>query len=204
MTTDATVGGAKKICFVTSLTEYAESDLEGVGTTREDQYGRKFRWVKNASDNAARLGGVACFDASNLTTSKFLQECTTEDIAAGDVPYFAGLWMSAVPGGCYGWIITNGVYDTARVGMNSGGTDLAAGGLLVPNVSTDTTGTGTAVVYALIDGEVISTLGADTALTPSAVQLAARRPHCVVMEACGTGTSDTVGLTLSVFVKGLI
>ena len=210
MATQNNIGAALKTFFVTSLTEYSAydatrpdlGDLEGVGTVRIDQYGRRFRWVKNDDASAARAGAPCCYDETDVAEKTFLKYVAVDDIAAGDLKYFAGLWMSAVPAAGFGWIITHGVYDTARVAVVSGGT-VVAGNILIPNASTDTAGTAASKPYSLY---AIMVQGLTLATAAGQID-AMMDPKCIAMDAITAGSDDstvTVPSTTSVFVKGLI
>ena len=202
MATQNAVGTSPKTCFVTQFTEQSTSDLEGVGTLRRDQYGKVYRWVKNSSDNAARVGAPACFDEGNVAQTYFMERCITEDEAAGDIKYLAGVWLAAVAGESYGWVQVWGVYDTARVAPASAGA-VVAGDLMVPGASTDTTETNTSrphcFITQLVQGVTIATGAGDLD--------SLRNPHVVAMDALTAGSDDptaTVAGTISVFVKGLL
>ena len=97
MSTQNEIGQSPKIAFVTQLTEQSTSDLEGAGTTRIDQFGKRYRWVYNSGDVAARVGSPACFDATNIAEAYVLKRIPVEDVAAGDLPLFAGVYAVPAP-----------------------------------------------------------------------------------------------------------
>jgi hypothetical protein len=195
MTTENSVGGSPKIAFVTALTEQSTSDLEGVGTTRTDQYGKRYRWVKNSGDNAARAGAPAYF----------LHRIPVEDIASADLPYFAGVWLAAVAAASYGWIQTFGVSDDVRIAAASA-TSYAVGDILVDNCSTDTAGTGAAAPHAFTLAMLAAGIfGTSTGTAYTVAQV--MQPHVVLAETCAsraTAAALTTAQALQVFVRGLI
>lgn len=199
MATQNSVGQSVKMAFVTSLTETATTDLEGAGTLRRDQYGNVYRWVKNASTDAARAGAPACFDATNIGTSDLLQECVTEDQTTGDEMLFAGIWLAAVAGGSFGWVLVSGQYTTARVAVGTG-IDIVVGDVLVPNLSTDTTDTASKP-YSFAQ----LTARTDVWTGKTALKYAKLNdPFAYALEALGTPTTDTSASSLAVFVRGLL
>ncbi len=202
MGTENAIGFTMKQAYVTSLTEIGGSDLEGEGTIRIDQYGFRYRWVRNASDNTARVGAPACYDEGNAAQTYMFNRCVTEDEAAGDIKYLGGVWLAAIPGGDWGWILTWGVHNTVRVAPASAGA-VVAGDLMVPNALTTTTGTNTSrphcFISKLIQGITIATGAGDLD--------SLRDPHLVAMDALTAGSDDptaTTASTISCFVKGLL
>jgi len=191
-----------KAMFVTDLTDYktaAEGDAEGKGTVRYDSKGNCYRWVKNLDAFAARAGGPACYDLTNNgAAADILDECTV-DGADADIQLFAGIWMSDVPALGFGWIMTKGRYDEARVAVASGAT-LAIGDRLIPSTLTATTGTAAAAAYSFILGPDISMDVEDATAVTLATLLA---PHVVALEAA-TALTTTLPTTHDVFVQGVI
>ena len=207
MTSESSIGMAQKIAFVTSLTEQSTTDLEGVGTTRQDQYGVKYRWVKNISDNAARAGAPACFDATNLAAANFLQECVTEDLSTGDVRYLAGIWMAAVAGGSYGWVTALGIYATARYASGTTATSaiaVVAGDMMIPGASTAVDGTGTNKPHCFVASVIATATVGSTAAFPYVMGLLFGGAYVEVLEAstASGSTATTADLTCAVYVKG--
>ena len=202
MTMETTTGTCQKSAFMTALADTSTQDLEGAGTTRRDQFGKSYRWVMNDSTVAARVGAPALYDETDVAQTYFLQRCIMEDQAAGDVKYLAGIWLAAVAAQSYGWIQTFGPYGTARMAAASAGA-VVAGDLMVPNVSTDTTGTAASKPYCFttlfVQGATIAT---------AAGQLDGLfNPKVIAMGAVTNGSDDatvTVPSTVQVFVKGLI
>lgn len=190
---------AKKILFETALTDTATTDVEGIGTEREDKYGNKYRWVYNASAVAARAGAPACYDVSLYSSDNFLKHVLAAP-ADEDISFFAGVFMSAIPTLNYGWIMTWGRYSTARVAVASGGA-VGTGDQLVPSTLTDTTGTAAARPYAFING-------ADISVAATTAQDTVQKficPHALGIEAIATATgiTGTVPQSCKVFVRGL-
>lgn len=196
------VPNAKKILFdhMSNLTDFSSADEVGVGTLREDQYGNKFRWVKNDDSIDARAGGPACFDAGNYASSALIENCLI-DTAAEDIDLFAGIWMSNVTTKYYGWIQVWGRYKGANFAIASGGS-VGAGDQMIPSTLVDTGHTAASRAYAFINGADIS-LAATTA--QDTVQ-AFIMPHVVSLIAVATvsGVTGTTPQTASVFVKGLL
>ena len=195
MGTESAIGGAPKIAFVTSLTELATTDKEGAGTVRTDQYGQKYRWVKNKSDDAAKAGAPACFDASDVAAS-FLQEVVTEDLATADEWFLAGVFISAIAGGGWGWIMIEGKYDTARLEV----TAAVQGAVLAAKIETDVTGIG-------LDGMAYCfTPVAAAGYTGGADEIDwVANPHAVLLDTVATGSlsAATVPASASIWIKGL-
>lgn len=209
MGTQAELGQAKKIAFLTSLTETATTDVEGVGTMREDQFGNKYRWLYNAGAVAARAGYPACYDASNLAASDFLQKALP-DPADADVNFFAGIWMAAVAAASYGWVLTNGVYTTAKMagaetGTTAGSPSAAVNDLLIPSTLTDTTGTNVSRAFAFLSqaaviGAAVVGTGAGTAATVTQL----KRPGVRVLSSGTPVGSGTGASPVNVMVEGFI
>ena len=196
MSSGTTLGAQLKTGWVTALTDYDENDLEGAGSLRVEQDGDIFRWVKNASSDAAKVGAPACFDAGNATASDLFTECVVEDQDTGDEMLFAGIWQSAVPGGDYGWIQVTGQYTEARVSVGSG-VNIVYGDVLVPNLLTNTAATDY-VSYSLV--KLAARTDADTALKFAKLN----DPHCLAIEAIGTPLTTTAAIPLAVIVRGLL
>jgi len=193
---------AKKILFETDLTDTSSSDIEGIGSEREDQYGNKYRWVYNASAFDSQVGSPACYDVSLYSSANFLKHVLAAP-ADEDIYFFAGIFVSAISTHEYGWIMTWGRYSTARVACASGGA-VGTGDMLIPSTLTATDGTAASRPYAFINGADISQAigtGTGTAYTPSMMLDACAR----VIEAVttGAGVAGTTPESATVFVKGL-
>ena len=126
--------GVRKVLFQTKLTELTNSDKDGIGTLREDEFGRVFRFVKNASSTAL----VACGPCLKPLTSVSLaaiKKVYTIDVGSevtASVKCPAGVAMSAIAASgtdnlstmCYGWIQVEG---PKRVNFYASDTTLAIG-----------------------------------------------------------------------------
>lgn len=195
---------AQKILFETALTDTEDTDVEGVGTERIDSKGRRYRWVKNASAPTARVGAPACYDMGNGAAADFVDEVLS-DLADEDIALFAGIFLSAIPNGEYGWIQTWGRYATARYAEGTTTTAAAVGDQLIPHTSTDTTVTADGKAMAFVLGADISlSVGTGAATAQTVGNLIG--PHVVALEACAvnTDTASTTPATHDVFIKGLM
>lgn len=192
----------RKRMFETDLTDVrtaAEGDTEGKGTVRTDSKGNDYRWVKNLDAFASRAGGPAMYDLTNNgAAADILDECTVDGVD-NDIAMFAGIWMAAVAALGFGWIMTKGRYDEARLAIASGAT-LAIGDRLIPGTVTDTTATAAAAAYSFILGPDISMDVEDATAVTLATLLA---PHVVALEAA-TALTTTLATTHDVFVMGVI
>jgi len=104
----------QKILFQTELTDFSTSDIEGVGTLRSDDKGNVYKWVENlSSDTALVAGSPVCYSDGVAAATRFLG--VVETMAAGDEEMLAGVAMSAIPAGSYGWIHAKGLSVTASV-----------------------------------------------------------------------------------------
>jgi len=191
----------KTLFTLPGVTSYSSTDVNTKGSFQEagDQL---YQWVYNAGAVAARAGGPACYDASNIGESDFLQDCLP-DAADADVNFFAGIWMSAVPAESYGWILVKGTYATGKLAPSTTALP-AAGDQLIPSTATDTTGTGASRAFALLNGIDISdsiTTATGYATILNALLIA---PCCICLDAVtDTGTAtDTV--SANIFVRGLM
>lgn len=193
---------AQKVLFETALTETSDTDIEGIGTERTDVKGRRYRWVKNASAPTARVGGPACYDMGNGAAADFVDEVLT-DPADEDVRLFAGIFLSAIPNGEYGWIQTWGRHSAARVAMGTTTTAAAVGDRLIPHTATATNATAEAAAMAF-------NLGVDVSVACTTAQELIDTiigPCVIALEACPVNTglvSGTAPAEHDVFVKGLM
>lgn len=121
---------ANKVLFEVALTDYDDVDVEGVGTLREE--GNKvYKWVENISASAALVAGQpVCYDVSLAATPAAMFQGVLQAEAAADIEFFAGIAMSAIPFGEYGWIQVQGVSITALC-INSDSVAVAAGDTLI-------------------------------------------------------------------------
>ena len=187
---------AKKILFETALTDNETTDVEGIGSEREDREGNKYRWVYNASAFAARAGGPASYDATLYSGVNFRRHVLVQG-AAEDISFFAGVFMSAIPTLNYGWIKTLGLCNTCRIALATGGS-AAISDLMIPSTLTATTGTAAARPYSFING-ALATATAGIAVSVLTMPLA----FTPVAIATATGITGTVPQTLPLFIRGL-
>ncbi|QDP56796.1 MAG: hypothetical protein Unbinned400contig1000_15 [Prokaryotic dsDNA virus sp.] len=112
-----------KELFLTALTDTKSTDVEGVGTVRQE--GDKwYRWVQNdESSDALRAGDLVCYD---LSQNENMHENVLQPVTA-DLFHMAGIAMSAIAAGEYGWIQIEGWYDDAYVRNSASNVAIAAG-----------------------------------------------------------------------------
>lgn len=127
------------------ITDTSSTDDEGVGSIR--LYGDSiYRWVKNNS-GAAFVAGGACFHTYSDTIDAVTQ-CT--DGVTADLGFMAGIAVSAIADGEYGFILVQGYYGAALV-TTAGGTIAAGNALIGVNGADDLIGSsamGTAPIYS--------------------------------------------------------
>lgn len=204
MASETGAGTSPKRLFVTSLTQTSTKDLEGVGTTRGDQYGNKYRWIQHvgtAAKPATHVGAPALYDGTDVAATTFLEQVGSDLIDSTDSPYLAGIHVSAIAISSYGWILTEGIYGTAQIEF----TAVAANEMLAPNVTTDTTETDEARAYAFGEPatEFNVTYGGDTTIVLRSMLF----PHAIAIVAVATSSgvsNSTAAITGKVFVSGLI
>lgn len=141
---------SRKLLWETALTETRSTDVEGIGSVREDRFGNKYRWVYNASTIDSVAGGPACYDLTLYSGVNF-QKHVLANPADADIIFLAGIFISAIPTLEYGWILTHGKYATANVALASGGS-AAANDLLIPSTLVGTTVTGTGKAFSFLAG----------------------------------------------------
>ncbi len=190
---------AQKVLFETALTETSDTDIEGIGTERVDQKGRRYRWVKNASAPTARVGAPACYDMGNGEANDFVDEVLSDSVDE-DLNLFAGIFLSAIPNGEYGWIQVWGRYASARYAKGTTTTAAAVGDVLTPNTGTSTSATAEAKAMSFILGSQVA--AADSAQIVGMLV----RPHVIALAAIAidTDTASTTPSTEDVFIKGLM
>lgn len=115
-----------KVAFATSVTDFATTDVENLASSGGQRFTRTFndkmyRWVKNAT-GADLVAGYAVFWGTNDTTKGevYKMNQSTKGTSLGQ---FAGIAMSAIPSGSYGWIQTRGYNASVFV---EGTTDITA------------------------------------------------------------------------------
>jgi len=111
---------AKKQLFITELTDFSKKDLEGVGSVRETADGNVYRWVKNADGSDLVAGQSVGYELTSVDHYKSVN--LTQSGA-----YLAGVAMSAIPTGQYGWIQVSGL--NSLVSGATAGTRLVGDGL---------------------------------------------------------------------------
>jgi hypothetical protein len=114
--------GSKEL-FLTALTDTKTTDVEGVGTIRQE--GDKwYRWVQNdESSDALRAGDLVCYD---LSQNEAMHENVLQPVTA-DLYHMAGIAMSAIAAASYGWIQIEGWYDDAYVQNSTSNVAIAVG-----------------------------------------------------------------------------
>lgn len=124
----------KKI-WATKLTDYSTTDKEGIGAIRFE--GAKiYKYVKYNSGSgpvAAVAGNVAYYHGDDAY-SETACEVTSDLTDAAAAPICAGMLMSAIPTGSYGWVQIKGV-ATLTTALTAG----ADGNALTAVGSTDGT-----------------------------------------------------------------
>lgn len=119
-----------KTLFETALTENRDSDIEGVGTFREESDGKVFKWVKNLSTGTALAAGQPVYyDQSLHATPVAMFQGVLQVADTADLSLFAGIAMSAIPYLEYGWIQISGLSLTA-LWLNSVSNDIPVGAAL--------------------------------------------------------------------------
>jgi len=182
--------------FFTALTDTKATDVEGVGTLRTLQNGDIYRWVKNDSTDAAKVGAPACFDISGHDDTALKNAVVTEDQATADAYVMGGVHVSAIPGGEYGWILVRGVYATCRWSDEA---TCTVGDVLIPNVSTDTAATDAAAKnYCFKIGSTRAQLIATTGTYADYTDI----PHAIALDpttTVSTGTDPSTDLVALIY-----
>ncbi len=116
----------KKTLFSTKITDVETTDVEGVGTLREDKYGNIYRWVKNgnATNSTMVAGGAACYE--NPSRTSVVQPTTAL------LPAAAGIAQAAITGGQYGWILCQGNPSTVTLSKAATASQAAYGAVWEP------------------------------------------------------------------------
>jgi len=182
--------------FFTTLIETSSTDKEGVGTLRTLQNGDVYRWVKNDSDDAAKVGAPACFDISGHDDTALKNAIVTEDQATADAYVMGGVHVSAIPGGEYGWILVRGVYANCRFSDEA---TCTVADVLIPNVSTDTAATDAASKnYCFKIGNTRAQLIATTGTYADYTDV----PHAIALDpetTVSTGTDPSTALVALIY-----
>jgi hypothetical protein len=124
-----------KVLFVTDLDEFENTDVEGVGVIRHDEFGNVYKWVQNAeaSTVTATLSGITAYSLGTGKTTVIKPTTAT-------LKKLAGFWMSAVPGQQYGWVQCKGTGPglTARSGAASSDTVTSSAAMLSAYIGVNT------------------------------------------------------------------
>lgn len=133
----------KKILFETALTDIKDSDIEGIGSLREDDLGNVYRWVQNTCATAMAAGSCASYPATDGSASPALFKKRISATAAAELSAdnFAGICMAAIAASGastskYGWVQVKGVYSAASVLTLSSTISLSIGDKLIPASAT--------------------------------------------------------------------
>jgi len=122
---------AIKLLFETALTDNSDTDIETVGTLRYEPDGKLYKWVENISASVALAAGQPVFyDQSLHATPAAMFQGVLQVATSADLSLFAGIAMSAIPYGEYGWIQVAGVSITA-LWLNSCSNDIPVGASLL-------------------------------------------------------------------------
>jgi len=141
---------AQKILFKTSLTETASTDVEGVGTLRFEEDGKVYRWVQANTATDFLEGQAVCYDIAGGTGSLTSILETVLHASDTNLGLFAGITMTAMETGDYGWIQVYGFHADAKV-LAGTGSLFTAGASLKCNTGTNT---GTAASASLLMDDV--------------------------------------------------
>ncbi len=116
------------------LTDISTTDEVGVGRTRIDENGNKYRWVKNVDTTAfVATQPVAWDSAANVGTTDYYKEVTR--VVNAELMNMAGLAMGAIGasgGSMYGWVQVWGHFtDAPVITPATGGNDIEEGSELI-------------------------------------------------------------------------
>lgn len=111
------MGSTTKKVFMTELTDLRDNDVEGLGILKHDEYGRIFRWVKNAGATDLVAAGVCLRKLGQTTPLAAEKRVLPADATAGPatclktmpagVP-ITGIAASGATALCFGWIQVEG------------------------------------------------------------------------------------------------
>lgn len=105
----------KTLWSTPDVDQYRATDTEGVGRLRAKDVAKAYRWVKNSTGVAMVAGRFYYHGTGNtlgLNAEVFTFGQSTKGTAAN---LLAGIAMSAIPIGQYGWVQCYGVYSGAGV-----------------------------------------------------------------------------------------
>ncbi len=113
----------RALSFGDLTTDVSATQLYPLGTLRVEG-DRSFRYVKfnNGAGNVAAAAGAVCYRGiASITNSSTLQHWTvTSDVSDVDSAFAAGLFQGVIADGGFGWILTKGMYATAKKQTGSG------------------------------------------------------------------------------------
>ena len=109
---------AKKLLFETALNDSKDSDIEGIGTIRDEEDGKSYRWVLNNGNADIVKGSPMAANAYTFASGTFYGY-GQEAKQAVDVDAFLGLAMTAIATTEYGWAQRYGTFaDSAKCMQN--------------------------------------------------------------------------------------
>jgi len=150
----------RKILFRTALTDTETTDVEGIGTIRDGQDGKSYRWLYNNGTADLVKGSPMAANAYTFAAGTFYGY-GAEAKQAVDVDAFLGLCMTALATTVYGWVQRYGTFaDSAKCMQNE-----ATGATAMPIGQNVKILTGTATATASGTGAFASgyqALGNDT------------------------------------------
>ena len=166
-----------KQLFETKLTDTESTDIEGVGTLRYDEYGRVFRWVKNAESAAFTAKQPVCYDVSDVGSIALFQTVMTP--VAADIMVAAGCAVTAIGASgalCYGWVQCQGYFADAVIRTPKTAVIAVGSEMICEDAKTAlgfSVAPGTAPVYSkhFICLEAVATDGTGTAATAADVYI---------------------------------
>jgi hypothetical protein len=112
-----------KVIYQTQVTEYKATDVEGVGRLRTVA-DKIYKWVKNEAGEACVAGRVYFYGTATVACTSIYKMNQTDK--GTNLALMAGVAMSAIPDGQYGWIQVYGANQSVA-GYASGGTAIAVG-----------------------------------------------------------------------------
>ena len=115
-----------KTIFSTPLTSTSSTDDEGVGVLRQEGT-KTYRWVKNSQGAALTVGASVVY---SIASGEEFYESVKLPVTA-DLNTLAGVCISAIPDGEYGWIQIEGYYAS----VSAQATSSQAAGLIMKPVN---------------------------------------------------------------------
>ncbi len=159
-----------KTLFKTQLTDVVASgafDSEQVGTIRHGNDGKIYRWVQSTHGSAFVVGDVAFSSGEDdgADMNNFIEDGATDELM-----FMAGVCISAIPSGGFGWIQVDGV-NAAVNHLGSASVTLVIGDSMIgvngAVYVTRSTAVGTAPIYTktIIAMESVATVASPSAAT---------------------------------------